>query len=299
MLLRESRMPATAGPAGATARTIDVGGVELFYLDTGGSGTPLVLLHGLSSNANAFGGMIAAGLGSEFRVIAPDQRGRARSGKPAKGYAMADHARDVITLLDALGLQKVVLAGHSFGGYLGIYITATYPERVEKLVVIDAAITGHPRIGVLLKPSLDRLGRVSASADEFLAEIRRAPYMNGVWDDAAEQYFRAELVENPDGTAQSATSAAAVAEASLGVASEPWLHLVQQVQTPTLVLNALEPFGPPGTPPLMDEVVTRATAKAFPNATYVKVPGNHITMLFGEGARALNREILRFVETPA
>jgi pimeloyl-ACP methyl ester carboxylesterase len=281
------------------ARTVDVGGVELFYLDTGGTGTPLLLLHGLSSNANAFGGMIAAGLGAEFRVVAPDQRGRARSGKPAEGYSMEDHARDAIALLDALGLQRVVLVGHSFGGYLGIYLAATHPERVQKLVVIDAAITGHPRIGLLLKPSLDRLGRVSASVEEYLAEVRSAPYMNGVWDDAAEQYFRAELVENADGTAQSATSAAAVAEASMGVATEPWLHLVQQVQRPVLLLNALEPFGPPGTPPLMDEVVTRATARAFPNAQYRKVPGNHITMLFGEGARALNEEIRHFVEMPA
>jgi pimeloyl-ACP methyl ester carboxylesterase len=287
-------MTAVAGSAGTTARTIDVGGVELFYLDTGGTGTPLLLLHGLSSNANAFGGMIAAGLGSSFRVIALDQRGRARSGKPARGYSMADHARDVLALLDALGLDRVVLAGHSFGGYLGIYVAATHPERVERLIVIDAAITGHPRIGVLLKPSLDRLGRVSASAEEYLAEIRSAPYMNGVWDEAAEQYFRAELVENADGTAQSATSAAAVAEASMGVATEPWLHLVQQVRQPTLLLNALEPFGPPGTPPLMDEVVSRATARAFTDASYVKVPGNHITMLFGESARALNREIQRF-----
>ena len=286
---------ASAATPGATERTIEVNGISLYYLDTGGSGTPLVLLHGLSSNANAFGGMIAAGLGDHFRVIAFDQRGRARSGKPAAGYTMADHAGDVLALLDALGLDRVVIAGHSFGGYLGIYIAASHPERVSKLVVMDAAITGHPRIGILLKPSLDRLGRTSPSADAYLGEIRRAPYMNGIWDAAAEQYFRAELVENPDGTAQSATSPFAVAESSMGVAIEPWLHLVQQVRQPTLVLNALEPFGPPGTPPLMDEVVTRATARAFPNATYVQVPGNHITMLFGENAAALNREIHRFV----
>ena len=292
-------MPMTATVTGAPGHIIGINGLELFYLDTGGDGRPLMLLHGLSSNANAFGGMIAAGLGSSFRVIAPDQRGRARSGKPATGYTMSDHAGDVIALLDALDLDRVTLAGHSFGGYLGIYLAAMFPDRFERLVVMDAAITGHPRIGMLLKPSLERLGRTSPSADAYLADIRRAPYMLGVWDDAAEQYFRAELVENADGTAQSATSASAVAEASMGVATEPWLHLVQQVAQPVLVLNALEPFGPPGTPPLMDDVVTRATARAFPNATYAVVPGNHITMLFGHGAGALNEQLCRFATAPA
>ena len=76
---------------------------------------------------------------------------------------------------------------------------------------------------------------------------------------------------------------------------EPWLHLVQSVKQPTLMINALGAYGPPGTPPLMDEVVTRATARAFPNAKYVVVPGNHLTMMFGEGAEALNREITCFI----
>jgi pimeloyl-ACP methyl ester carboxylesterase len=287
------------GAAGATSNTQDVGALEMFYLDApGGSGKDaptVVLLHGLSANANSFAGIIAAGLSPAFRVIAPDLRGRARSGKPESGYEMADHARDVIALLDALGLERVVLGGHSFGGYLAIYIAANYPERVSKLVVIDAAISSHPRIGVLLKPSLDRLTRTYTSADEYLQAVRTAPYMNGIWDDSAEAYFRAELMEHPDGTVGSATSNAAVAQAAMGVATEPWLHLVQQVAAPTLLLNALGAFGPPETPPLFDEIVSRATARSFSNARYAVVPGNHITLLFGDGASAVRREIERFV----
>jgi hypothetical protein len=81
----------------------------------------------------------------------------------------------------------------------------------------------------------------------------------------------------------------------MGVATEPWLHHVQQVRQPTLLLNAIAPFGPPGTPPLFDEVSARATARAFANARYVMIPGNHITLLFGEGASAVRREIEHFV----
>ncbi len=285
-----------SGAPGATSQTRDVGGVEMFYLDAPGGkdATPMVLLHGLSANASSFAGILAAGLSPAFRVIAPDLRGRARSGKPETGYEMADHARDVIALLDSLDLERVVLGGHSFGGYLAIYIAAHYPERVSKLVVIDAAISSHPRIAVLLKPSLDRLTRTFTSADEYLAAIRSAPYMNGMWDDAAESYFRAELVEHSDGSVGSATSNAAIGQAAMGIAIEPWLHHVQSVKVPVLLINAVEPFGPPDAPPLFDEQVARATARAFANAKYVIVPGNHITLLFGAGASAVRKEIEQF-----
>ena len=273
----------------------------MFYLDAPGvPGAPtIVLLHGLSANGNSFAGVIAAGLSPAFRVIAPDLRGRARSGKPASGYMMCDHANDVIALLDALELDTVVLAGHSFGGYLAIYIAANFPSRVSKLIVIDAAISSHPRIPVLLKPSLDRLTRTSPSVDAYLAEVRGAPYMDGVWDESAESYFRAEITENADGSVRSATSADAIAQAAVGVGMEPWLHHVQQVKAPVLTLNAVGAFGPPGTPPLFDEIVTRATARAFADGRYAVVPGNHITLLFGAGAERLVGEIGSFAGADA
>ena len=277
------------------SHSITLGGLEMFYLDAPGGEPPILLLHGLSSNANAFGGLIAAGLSPAFRVVAPDLRGRARSGKPATGYAMADHAKDVIALMDALGLDRVVLGGHSFGGYLGIYMAANFPDRIEKLIVIDAAIISHPRVGELLKPSLARLTRTLPSAEAYLAEIKSAPYMAGVWDDAVEQYFRAEIDESPDGTARSATSSAAIGQAVVGIACEPWLHWVQHVKQPALLINALEPFGPPDSQPLIDEVTARATARAFPDGRYVLVPGNHLTMVFGDGAIAIRGAIEEFV----
>ena len=284
------------GAAGSMAQRHDAGGVDMFYLDAPGtSGAPaLVLLHGLSANANSFAGLISAGLSPAFRVIAPDLRGRARSGKPDSGYSMAEHASDIIGLLDALALEQVVLGGHSFGGYLAIYLAANFPTRISKLVVIDAAISSHPRIPVLLKPSLDRLTRTSPSADSYLSEVRSAPYMDGVWDENAESYFRAEITVHADGSVGSATSAAAIAQAATGLAMEPWLHHVQQVQAPTLMLNATGAFGPPGSPPLFDEIVTRATARAFANGRYAQVPGNHITLLFGAGADAISGEMEAF-----
>ena len=286
---------AAVGDVTPAAKFLSVHGVRIHYLDAPGGSPPIVMLHGLSANAHCFSGLIGAGLSPTFRIIAPDLRGRGRTDKPATGYSMAEHAADVLGLIDALGLDRVILTGHSFGGYVAIYIASHFPERVERLIVIDAAITLNPRVNELLKPSLDRLTRVSPSVDSYITEARDAPHLAGFWDGYIEQFFRAEVQENADGTAQSATSASAIGQAMLGLRSEPWLDLVKSVKQPVLFLNAVGAYGPPGTPALVEPEYARATADAFPNVRYVVVPGNHMTMVFGPGAVAVNREIDRFV----
>ena len=283
----------SAGTDGS--RFVEAGGVRLHLLDLPGGDPPLVLLHGLSANAHEFGGLIAAGLNPAFRIVAPDLRGRGRSDRPATGYRMADHARDVLALLDALGLGRVVLGGHSFGAYLGIYIAAMHPERVSRLILIDAALRLHPQVAEMLRPSLARLERISPSVDAYLDEVRGAPYLGGAWDPSIEGYYRAEIVEQPDGSARSATSAAAIAQALEGVGAESWGELVKRVTQPTILINAVGAYGPPGSMALVSEEYARETAAAMPDCRYVQVPGNHLTMVFGEGAAAITREIAAFV----
>lgn len=286
---------AARATAGAAERYQEVNGVRIYYLDVGHGSPPMLLLHGLSANAQSFGGLIAARLGDSFRLIVPDLRGRGRSDAPPTGYTIEDHARDMIALLDELGLERVVVVGHSFGGFLGIYLAATRPERVAKLVIIDAAMTLNPRVGEMLKPSLDRLTRTYPSADAYLAEVRGAPYLDNAWDDAIEGYFRAEIRANPDGTVASSTSAAAIAQALQAVVAERWAELVPRVTQPVLLLNAVGPYGPPGSPPLVEASYARETASAFAHCRYAMVPGNHMTMMFTPGAAAVTREITAFV----
>lgn len=276
-----------------------VNGLRVHYLDYPGPSPAIVLLHGLSANANEFGGLIHEGLAESHRVIAPDLRGRGRSAKPEHGYSMGEHAADVIALLDHLGLDNVVMGGHSFGALLSIYLAAHCPSRVTKVVVIDAAIFFHPDTEKLLKPSLARLARVLPSTDAYIEEMKGAAHVAGVWDSAVEGYFRAELQENADGTAQSLTSASAVEQALRGVAAEEWADLVGRVAHPVLLLNASEGFGPPGSPPLVPPEHALTTAEAFGNCRYVAVPGNHLTMVFGKNAAVVCREIEDFLAPEA
>ena len=78
----------------------------------------------------------------------------ARATAPPTGYAMEDHARDVIGLLDALDLDRVVMGGHSFGGLLTYWLAANHPERVERCVVLDAPAGVSPTIMEQIEPSL-------------------------------------------------------------------------------------------------------------------------------------------------
>ena len=279
-----------------TERYVRVPGLRTHVFDASGGDPTVVLLHGLSANANEFFGLVDAGLSPRFRVVAPDLRGRGRSEQPATGYRMADHAADAIALLDALGLETVVLGGHSFGALLSIFVAARHPERVSKVIVIDAAISMHPRVRELIKPSLDRLQMVYPSVAAYLDGMRAAPHVAGAWDRAIEGYYRAEIRENPDGTAQSLTSADAIAQALEGVLSEPWDEIVPLVRQPVLLLNAVAPYGPPGTPPLVPPEHALETARAFPDCRYVEVPGNHLTLVFGENARVVVREMERFID---
>lgn len=103
-----------------------------------GSGPAVVLLHGTSANHGVWH-PVADALEGHATVIALDQRGHGRSDKPAAGYMAGDFAGDVITVLDALGIEDAVVAGHSLGGRNAWVTAATYPERVSGVVVVDYA----------------------------------------------------------------------------------------------------------------------------------------------------------------
>ncbi|RYZ26362.1 MAG: alpha/beta fold hydrolase, partial [Sphingobacteriales bacterium] len=128
-----------------TDHTIRTNNIDLHYIEHNpGSKHTLVLIHGLTANAHAFDGLIAHGLTKHFRLISPDLRGRGLSSKPAFRYTLEDHAQDILGLLDHLEIERALLGGHSYGGLLSVYLAANYPQRVEKLVILDAAAEMNP-----------------------------------------------------------------------------------------------------------------------------------------------------------
>jgi pimeloyl-ACP methyl ester carboxylesterase len=198
-------------------------------------------------------------------------------------------------LLDGLELGQVALGGHSFGGLLSLYMAAHYPERISKLVVMDAAGSLHPGVRELIQPSIDRLGKVFPSWDAYIGAMRRMPFYDGWWDPTIESYYRLDVEIRDDGSVKPRSRPEAIIEAVDRALEEDWSQHLASVRQPLLLLNALSPFGPPGSPPLLPREQALETVRAVTDGRYLEIPGNHMTMLFGEGAKRMVEEITAFV----
>ncbi|HUR51968.1 MAG TPA: alpha/beta hydrolase [Mycobacteriales bacterium] len=111
-------------------------GATIEYDDTGGDGPAVVLSHGLLMNRSMFEPQVEA-LRDAYRVISWDQRGHGPAEHEGR-WSYWDSARDVLALLDHLGVQEAVLGGMSQGGFLSLRATLLEPARVRALVLIDS-----------------------------------------------------------------------------------------------------------------------------------------------------------------
>ena len=146
-------------------RLVDVpgaGGRVRIHLAEAGTGEPVLLLHGWPQHWFMWR-HILADLGGRYRLLMPDLRGFGWSQAPGTGYEPHSFAADTLALLDALGLDRVRLVGHDWGGFTAFLLGVAYPERFERIVVFNA-----PPLWVPLSPrviaSLWRTWYVAAAA---------------------------------------------------------------------------------------------------------------------------------------
>ena len=126
-------------------------GVQLEVLDWGGTGETLVLLAGLGDNAHVYD-QFAYQFIDRFHVIGITRRGFGRSSQPAHGYDLDTRARDDIAVLDKLNIRQAVFVGHSIAGTELSKLGAAYPDRVRKLVYLDALDIGSGGWATLPQP---------------------------------------------------------------------------------------------------------------------------------------------------
>src|SRR4051794_25260634 len=108
------------------------------HVQQAGSGPDVVLIHGLTGDLSIwFLSRTIPVLAQTHRVTAYDLRGHGYTDAPAEGYTSLDHARDLIEVLDVLGIDRARLVGHSFGAVIAVHAAVIAPERVEALVLSD------------------------------------------------------------------------------------------------------------------------------------------------------------------
>jgi len=269
---------------------VETNNIRLHYIRHRGVEPPLILMPGLTANAHSFDAILSAGV--RRAVLAVDLRGRGRSDKPAHGYTMQDHADDIIGMLDSLRIESTIVGGHSFGGLLSLYLASHYPDRVEKIIMIDAAARMHPDTAAMVGPALSRLGKKWPSFSDYLEDIKRSPYLQGKWLPEMESYCRADVVKKTDdGGYTTNSSPAHITEAIQGVIGGgiDWPEYAGRITQPAILINALESYGEKA--PLLPEALARETVDMMQACQYVTVPGNHLTMLYGEGAGEIAKAI--------
>jgi pimeloyl-ACP methyl ester carboxylesterase len=116
-------------------------GHEFAYLDSG-EGPALLFIHGLTGSQRNWAHLIDA-LDHEHRVLAPDLFGHGASAKVMGDYSLGAHAATLRDLLDLLGIDRVTLVGHSFGGGIAMQFCYLFPERVERLVLVASGGLGR------------------------------------------------------------------------------------------------------------------------------------------------------------
>lgn len=120
----------------------NVNGLRL-HVQQAGEGPDLVLVHGVTGDLSLwFLCRAMQAFAREHRVTAYDLRGHGYSEVPPAGYTSADHAADLIALLDAIGAERARVVGHSFGAVIALHAAVLAPERIEALVLSDPYFPG-------------------------------------------------------------------------------------------------------------------------------------------------------------
>jgi 3-oxoadipate enol-lactonase len=241
-----------------------IGGVELAW-EEAGQGLPVLLLHAFPLNRGMWEPQRES-LAGRYRVITPDFRGHGESEIPPEDSTMERLAEDVRGLLDALGLERVVLSGLSMGGYVAFAFYRRYPERVLALILADTRASADSEEG--------RRGRAELAA---VAEKEGSP--------AVAEHMLPKLLATSTHEQQPqvvaavramihTTRPAGIARALRGMAARPDSQdLLAKIQCPTLVVVGGEDTL---TPPADSETL----AKAVPGARLELIPGaGHLSNL--------------------
>ena len=218
---------------------VTVDGLSFHYRDWGGSGQPLMLLHGLASTCHIWD-MVAPILAQDCYVIALDQRGHGESAKPNLGYDFASVSKDVVGVIAQRGWQAPVVVGHSWGGSVALEMAVRAPESIKGMAWIDGGmINASARYSSVEEAKLEMAPPdfTGVRADDFIERVRTRRPANGMSPEVADIVMaNFEILEDQ-------TIRARLSRANhLRIIEAIWDHrpteLYGKVQCPVLIMPA-------------------------------------------------------------
>jgi len=271
-------------------------GVEIQIAQWEGEDKAILCIHGITANCRCWD-VIADALSPSHRVLAMDLRGRGLSEAPSAGYSMEHHCRDILAVLDDLGLERVVLMGHSLGAFISVVFGAKYPERVDRIILVDGGgkLSEDQMVKVFsgIKSSLDRLGKVFPSFEAYLDFMKEAPFIKN-WSQALETYYQYEI-EEVSGGVRTNINPGHIEEERVNLGKVDISRFYEEISCPVLILRATEGMLARDDV-LLPEDVTQRMVREIADARRVDVNGtNHYSIIFqphGERDQAI-REFLR------
>src|SRR5437899_6139178 len=177
-----SRAQQPSLPSTFQAKTIHSPEGADIYVRWAGSGPVVVLVHGYAENSDSWA-PLAADLMKDHTVVVPDLRGIGRSSKPEGGYDKKTQAKDIRAVVTSLGYDKTLVVAHDIGNMVAYAYAATYPDKVERLVVMDAPIPGiEPWNEILLNPGVWHFNFHGPDADRLVVGRERIDLYR-LWND--------------------------------------------------------------------------------------------------------------------
>ncbi len=243
--------------------TINLDGLNLFYLDTETGDKTILCLHGRWGRGKTWSGFMEK-YRDRYRIIAPDQRGHGLSDRPPTGYTAEDLAADADKLVKQLDCAPVIAVGHSMGGRVAAHLAALHPQKVKALAILDETTEGDPDTAANSVKEVPTVDAFTAdwptpytTYEDAISDLRRRfPRETNF------QYFKDSLTETPQGYDFLFSRRAM---AALMHFNHDWHHLLPKITCPTLLVRAADSWC------LSKEAADRMMA-GIADITYYEVP---------------------------
>jgi pimeloyl-ACP methyl ester carboxylesterase len=255
---------------------------------------PLVIgVPGITANLRSFDALAPVLARAGLQVLVLDLRGRGHSEVTPQGtYGWPAHARDIAAVADALGVERFDVVGYSMGGFVGMQLAADFPDRVRRLITVDALGAPEPESLPPIMAASQRLGVVFPDAATYVATVRSSAAIEQ-WGDLWQGHYEYELQDAPGGGVISRTSRDAAAEdgayGAMAVATLP--ELWSRIACPVLLVRAARPIVP-GAGYIVPAADRDRLGTLIPGARSVEVDANHYGIIAHPGAAAAILEFL-------